>query len=454
MISFKYISYNHVAMLEKNKLFEIMREQNYWYIDLPPTDYVQRTEYIENIKTTLSSKSITVIKGPRRAGKTVLIDQILRLLLKNKIKKEQTLYVNLEDYRFYNHYSLELLNQILETYNERINAEKNAYIFIDEIQNIDGFERFLRTKLDQKENIKFIITGSNAKLLSKELGTLLTGRMTSIEVFPFSFREYLDFNKVKLPGAGYFKLESKKSIIKQMLNRYLEFGAIPEFFEEEDPRQRLIEYFENVLFRDIVERFKIRNVKLIKELAIYLASNATNLYSISQLSRTFDASVNTIQSYLSDLNMAYLFFYLNKFSFSFKDQVSSQSKSYCLDTGLLNAMGFKFSEDRGSLLENLVFIELLRCGKEIYYHRDATTSKECDFIIKEKLKVTGAMQVTESLKNERTRKRELNGLVDAMKKYELKEGAILTDDEFDDIKHENFKIKVRPIWFWLLNKEE
>ncbi len=441
-----------ITMLEKNELFKIMREQNYWHGADLPGNYVQRVAYLENMNESLSSNSITVVKGPRRAGKTVLIHQTIKTLLKNKTKKEQTLYVNLEDYRFYTHYSLELLEVILDTYREKMNPDEKAYVFFDEIQNIEGFERFLRTKLDQLDNIKFIITSSNAKLLSKELGTLLTGRITSIEVLPFSFREYLDFHKIKLPGMDYFELEPEKSRLKKMLNRYVEFGAIPEFLSEPNSHQRLVEYFENVLFRDIVERFNIRNVKLIKELAIYLASNASNLYSVNRIGRTFNASVNTIQSYLFDLNMAYLFFYVSKFSYSYKDQVSFQSKSYCLDTGLLNAMGFKFSEDRGRLLENLVFIELLRRGKEVYYHRDPATSRECDFIIKGKLKVAQALQVTESLSNEKTKKRELNGLIDAMECYSLSEGMILTDDEYDDVTHDDFKIAVRPVWFWLLNE--
>lgn len=441
-------------MLEKKQIFEILREQNYWFADPPATGYVKREEYLEKINATLKSRSITIIKGPRRAGKTVLLDLTIRKLLKDTVDKKQILYVNLEDYRFYNHYSLDLLEDILSVYRENINPGKKTYAFVDEIQSIDGFERFLRTKLDQKEKIKFIITGSNANLLSKELGTLLTGRMTSIEIFPFSFREYLGYNRVKLSGVRYFELERKKNRIRQIFRRYMEFGGIPEFFDEEDPSQRLREYFENVLFRDIVERFKIRNVSLIKELSIYLATNNASLYSINRLSKTFDVSINTIQPYLSDLNMAYLFFYLDKFSFSFKEQVRSQSKSYCLDTGLLNAMGFRFSDNRGRLLENLVFIELLRTGKEIYYHRDSGASSECDFIVKKGLKVSEAIQVTESLDNDRTRERELNGLAHAMKAYKLKEGLVLTDDEFDEIKLDRLTVKVRPVWFWLLNKGE
>ena len=320
--------------MDRKKIFGILREQNYWFREPMPTDYVIREEPLEKINELLDSRAIIVVKGPRRAGKTVLLDQIMRQMLSQGIGREQILYVNLEDYRFYQDYSLTLLEDILENYLENINADKKIYFIIDEIQHIKGFERFLRTKYDQEKNIKFIISGSNAQLLSKELGTLLTGRAAAIEVLPFSFSEFLLFHKIELPAdKGYFILESNKTRIKQMFNKYLRFGAIPEFLWEKDPEHRLKEYFENVLFRDIVERFNIRNVKLIKDLALYLATNSARIYSVNQLSRILNASVNTVQSYLSDLGMAYLFFYVDKFSFSLKDRITSQSKVYCLDTG-------------------------------------------------------------------------------------------------------------------------
>ncbi len=374
---------------------------------------------------------------------------MIKNLVKEKIKKEQILYVNLEDYRLYPFYSLELLGKILETYKENINPKQKTFFLIDEIQNVKGFEHFLRTLYDQEKDIKLIITGSNSKLLSKELGSLLTGRISTITAFPFSFEEFLVFKNVILETKEYLYLEQKKNILKKHFNRYLKFGAIPEFLKDEDPFFRLKEYLDNILFKDIVERFNIRNIRLIKELSLYLISNSSNVFSINRLSRMFKVSINTIQEYLSDLNMAYLFFYLDKFSFSVKERITTQSKVYTIDTGLMNAVGFKLSSGIGNLLENLVFLELLRNNKEVYYYSEA--KRECDFIIKENLKVVEAIQVTKSLEN--TREREVEGLIMVLKRFKLKTGLILTQDEFNDVNHGRFKISIRPIWFWLLNKK-
>lgn len=442
-------------MMEKEKLFEILRSQNYWFREPSLIEYIPRERYVRKMNEMLNSRAIVVMKGPRRAGKTVLLELFMRHMLKNGVDREQILYVNLEDYRFSMNYSLELLEDICEVYRENINAEKKVYFIIDEIQNVDGFEHFLRTKYDTHENIKFIITGSNARLLSKELGTLLTGRIAPIEVFPLSFEEFLLFHRYVLPkNRTYFGLESEKTRIKRFFNRYLRYGAIPEFLHEKEPEQRLREYFENVLFRDVAERFNIRNIKLIKDLALYLVTNSARVYSIKRLSRTFGASVNTIQAYLSDLSMAYLFFYADRFSFSLREQMTSQSKVYCLDTGLMSAVGFRFSEDKGAILENLVYVELIREGKEVYYHRQAKTNRECDFVIKEGLKVTEAVQVAGNLKDKKTGEREIKGLIDAMRTYHLKTGLILTEDTYETMDYEGFEIRIRPVWFWLLNKEE
>ena len=197
-------------------------------------------------------------------------------------------------------------------------------------------------------------------------------------------------------------------------------------------------------------RFNIRNARLVKELAIFLATNTSKTYSINQLSKTFNCSVNTIQEYLFDLEQAYLFFYLKQYSYSYKEQIRTKSKTYCIDTGLASATGFQFSQNHGRLLENAVFIELKRRNSDIYYHKGAKTGVECDFLIKERMHVTNAIQVTESLVNQDTRKREINGLLDATQQYGLEDGLILTDNEYDDIVQDNITIYVRPIWFWML----
>jgi len=435
-------------MIEKSVLFEILRDQNFWY-KTPEFQYIDRKEYLEQIKKHLPSKSILVLQGPRRSGKTVLLKLLIKDMMES-INKNYILYVNLEDYRLVQYYSLELLEKIYGVFREHINPKNEVYYIIDEIQNIDGFEHFLRTKYDNEEKIKFIITGSNSKLLSKELASLLTGRTLSFEIFPFSFKEYLDYQKIKVEDNSYYILESRKHEIKHLFNNYCNNGAIPEYLDN-PVKERLEEYFENVILKDIVERYNLRNAKLIKELGIYLLSNASVLTSYNSLSKTFGVSINTIKEYISYLETAYLFFSVTKFSFSYKKHITVPSKIYCIDNGLINLVSFKFMENRGKLFENLVFLELNRGKKEVYYHSD---KKECDFILKDKLKISSSIQVTVSIQDEKTKNRELDGLLEAITEYDLNEGLILTEDEYDDLNIDIIKIKVRPIWFWLLNKEE
>jgi len=440
-------------MLEKNLLFEILRDQNYWFKDFTHEEYIEREHYMGKMKELLHSKSITIVTGPRRTGKTVLLKQTINEMMENGVDREQILYLNLEDYRLYSHHSLELLSAVLETYKENINPKKKVYFFIDEIQNIEGFEHFLRTEYDRdaKEKIKFIITGSNSKLLSKELGTLLTGRTSTLTVYPFSFLEYLLYHDVKINTSSYFTLEYQKNEIKQLFNKYVAFGSIPEFLDETKPYDRLNEYIENIIFKDIVVRFNIRNARLVKELAIFFATNTAKTYSINKLAKTFKCSVNTIQEYIFDLEQAYLFFYLRQYSYSYKEHIKTKSKVYCIDTGLASATGFQFSRNHGRLLENAVFIELKRRNSDVYYHKGPKTGVECDFLIKEGMYLTNAIQVTESLANPKTQKREINGLVDAAQQYGLEDGLILTDNEYDDMIQDGICIHVRPIWFWMLS---
>lgn len=435
-------------MLSDEEILEILRGQNYWFNEFE-FSYIPRPSYIR--EDLITSKAILALKGPRRAGKTVLLKQIISFLLGEGFSKEQVLYVNLEDYRFFNHYELKLLEKILNLYRENVNPDKKCFVLLDEIQNIPGFEKFLRTIYDSGEQVKFVITGSNAKLLSKELGTLLTGRIATIEVFPFSFSEYLVFHRVALDNRSYNFLEHKRAMLLKHFNTYLNNGSIPEFLSEAQPNVRLQEYFENVIYRDIVQRFNIRNVRALKELAIVLATNVSRPFSINKLAKTFNMSVNTLQGYMSDLELSYLYFYMQKYAYSAVEKVTSQSKVYCIDTGLVNAVASKFSKDEGRLLENLVFVELKRRGKEVYYHKGRF---ECDFVVKEGLKVTEAIQVCASLEGEDKKKRELEALAEALGKYKLQQGLILTTKHFENITFKRFRVKVRPIWFWLLNPNE
>ncbi len=431
-------------MLSDEVIFEVLKNQNFWFKDLDLSEFILRKQYFNF--DFIESDSILVITGARRTGKTVLLKQFMDLVIK-KFSKEQVLYVNLEDYHFFNNYSLNLLEKIISVYEENINPNKKAFVFFDEIQNVPGFEKFIRTKQDEKK-IKFIITGSNSKLLSKELGSLLTGRMLSIEVFPFSFKEFLELKQL-LPKKIEKNYLNQKILLNE-LNKYIEFGSIPEFFNEKNHELRLKEYFENIIYKDIIQRFNIRNSKAIKELGIILANNSGKLFSINQLTKLFKISINTLQEYLSDLELTYLFFYLEKYSFSIKEKMNSQSKVYCIDTGLINRITTKFSKDEGRLLENIVFIELKRQGKEVYYFKE---KNECDFIIKENTRIIEVIQVTKTIQNEKTKKREIQGLLEAMEKNNLKKGLIITKNEFNEMKIKEKKISIIPLWYWLLKQK-
>lgn len=440
--------------MKKTEIFQILREYNYWHQSFDK-DYVSREIYISKIRKLLTTSGIIAIKGPRRAGKTVLTKLFIKDLLAQGVDPSQILYVNLEDFRFYAHYSLQLLQDIIDAYRENINSDQPAYCILDEIQNITGFEKFLRTKYDTEDQLRFIITGSNAKLFSQEFGTLLTGRVASLEVFPFSFEEYLRYKKLNLGnGTDYFALEFQKSVFKKYLNDYLYYGGIPEFMANEESLMRQQEYFEQILFRDIASRFKIRNTILLKQLAIFLLSNAGKIFSINNLSKTLQVSINSIQKYLADFQAAYLFFYIPKFSYSLRKQMTAQSKVYALDSSLIHAAGFHFSSEQGRILENAVCVHLLRQGAEIYYHLNNQKKVECDFLVKEGLVITQAIQVTQYL-GEQNREREVKGLLDALQSYDLTSGLIITFDSYENFTvDKKYRIRVRPLWFWLLNPQK
>ena len=289
-------------------------------------------------------------------------------------------------------------------------------------------------------------------MLSKEISTKLRGRVLNTEVYPLSFKEYLDWKKIKynLKTLVY----SKDGIpIRKAFLFYLQEGGYPALFVNNVPREQVLQsYYQSMIFKDVIERHKIKEIKKLKILIKLLFESVTKEISYNRLANKlkslgFNISKNTIIEYISYLEDAYLFFENIKYEYSITKQLGSIKKVYCIDNGLLNAVSFKFSEDKGKLIENLVFIELKRRDKEIYFYSE---KGECDILIKEKNKVVGAIQITQNM-NEENSKRELNGLINALEKHNLKEGIILSlDNEEKQEKKGNKKIKFIPLWKWLL----
>ncbi len=377
----------------------------------------------------LKTEQITVISGVRRSGKSTILRQISK-------KLSDFYYVNFDDERLIN-FKVEDFNNLLIVWQKQF-ASKN--ILVDEIQNVQFWERFVRRIHD--EGYKIFITGSNAKLLSSELSTHLTGRYFKIELYPFSFKETLSFRHVKLA-----KITSKiKATIFNFFDNYLKNGGFPEYLKHEDV-EFIKRTYEDIVYRDIITRFGIRETKPFRQLANFLFTNFTKEANYNSLSNILGIkSAISVKNYIGFLEESYLVFELYRYDFSLKKQMASNKKIYVIDNGMRNNVAFYFSEDWGRLLENTVFLELKRRGREVYYYKG---KNECDFIIKEKDKIVEAIQVTQKI-NHSNEKREIDGLLSAMEQFNLKEGFLLTENEEEERKIGKKVIKFVPLWKWLL----
>lgn len=382
---------------------------------------------------------IVIISGIRRCGKSSLLFLIKE---KMKLKEADYCYFNFDDERVITDISIleNIYNLHIEVYG------KEPVLFLDEIQNIDNWEKFVNRMYEQ--GVKVFITGSNAKLLSSEISTSLTGRNKLIELFPFSFSEYLRFigNSYNLN-----RLTSKeKALLLKDFNNYMEIGGFPLVVKENDT-ELINAYFQDILYRDIVARYRLTQINEIKQIALYFVSNIGKLFSYSTLQNTSGVkSLSSIKDYLGYYEQSYLFFYLSKFDYSVKKQIMNPKKVYAIDSAFAHRLGFNFSENKGRLLENMVYIELLRRRKEVYYYAG---KNECDFLIKEGLNIVEAIQVTYQL-DTANYEREYQGLKEAMDTFKIKKGLLLTFNMATPFISDHEEILVLPIWKWLLEANE
>ena len=294
---------------------------------------------------------------------------------------------------------------------------------------------------------KVFITGSNAKLLSSELATTLSGRHLKIELYPFSFEEFLVYNNISTKD---FSTTKEKSVVARSFSRYLEFGGFPEVVISSDSEE-LKQLYQDILIKDLIVRFKIRDTKSFREIALYLLSNISLPLSFNNMRNMVGIkSVTSVKNYVDALEEAYLFYSLFKFDYSIRKQIINDRKIYAVDTGIPNAVAFKFSENRGRSMENAIFIELKRRREEIFYYKG---KKECDFLIRKGFQIKEAIQVSQSLDNPETEKREIEGLLEAMESFKLKKGMIITESLEAERKIKGKRIKIIPAWKWLLKNK-
>ena len=395
-----------------------------------------------------TGKIITLV-GVRRSGKTSYLFNLMEDLLEQGVPIPKILYVNFEDERL--DLKTEELDLLLQAYQELypdIQLE-SCYFFFDEIQNIGDWDKFVRRIYDRGTKNIFI-TGSNARFLSSEIATSLRGRTVTYEVFPLSFREYLTFKGV-IPDVN-----SSKSIatINHHLGDYLKHGGFPEVINyDEALRNRVLqEYFNVMIYRDLVERYDIKNLPALKFFLKRIMASATKQVSVNNIynelkSSGFKIGKNQLYDNLEACQNIYLAQILRKHTKSLVGRELGEKKIYAIDIGLLNALDYKFSDDTGKALEQAVFLELRRREKEIYFFKDKS---ECDFIVKQGLEVTEAIQVAATMSDEKTRKRELRGLTDCCKEFGLREGVILTLGSSEEIDWNEVRIRVIPLFRWLL----
>ena len=386
----------------------------------------------------IASSQVIVITGVRRCGKSSLLKLIKQ---KMKLADSDYCYFNFDDERVIS--EIEMPEKILSIHREIYG--KNPIIFFDEIQNIKNWEKFVNRAYEQ--GIKVFITGSNATLLSSEIATSLTGRNLCIELLPFSFNEILRYNKITFT---FDKLSTTvKSQIIGYFDQYMTQGGFP-LVAKENNTEILNQFFQDIIYRDIIARYRLSQVNELRQMAIYFFANPSKLFSYSTLQKiTGIKSLSTIKDYLGFFNQSYLFFYVQKFDFSIKKQLMNPKKVYTIDQGFINKIGFNFSENKGRVLENIVFLELKRRNCEFFYF---SGKNECDFIIKEGTQLIQAIQVTYLLTNENI-EREMSGLLEAKKKLGINKLTILVyeDNSSFDLNNE---IERMLVWKWLLTKNE
>ena len=382
----------------------------------------------------LSTRQVVVISGVRRCGKSYLLRQI------REKNTEKDYYFRFDDERLIN-FTVEDFETLDVCFSE-FYGEQHTYYF-DEIQNIQGWELYVRRLYN--EGAKVYITGSNAKMLSREMGTHLSGIHIPVELYPFSFSEYFQLKSISVNKTDFYTTAGA-ALLSKHLKAYMLSGGFPAYLQGE-PDDYISALYQSIIYRDVLQRNNITNGREVLELMHFITSNAAKRHSYSSLSKVIGVKhSDTVKHYVQCVEETYLLSQLLKYNASVKTQEASIKKMYLIDNSIIRLVGFNPTDNLGPLLENLIFIELKRRGKDIFYHANGS---ECDFIVRTGTRITQCLQVTVSLADEPTRKREVAGLAAAAKTYGTTDNIIITLDD-DRISLEESGIRVVPAWRWLL----
>lgn len=413
-------------MLKIRQLQEIIADQSKRVKILNDTITIKRAIDYQYLKDT---KFISIISGVRRCGKSTVLIQLTQ-------EYKQFYYINFDDERLFD-FQLSDFQTLMLAFKQKTEAR---VIFLDEIQNVPHWERFVRRIYD--DGFKIFITGSNSKLLSSELATHLTGRYIKIELYPFSFAEYLSFHNINFTNKD---SDTKSQILKHFDN-YMQDGGFPEYITFRDKNQ-LQNIYEDIIYKDLIARFNIKNTKAFRQLAHYYYSQFTKEISYNSLKSILSiSSANTIKDYTEYLQQAYLIFECYKFDFSLKQQLSYAKKIYAIDNGLRNSVAFRFNTDLGQMLENTMFLHLKRKYGDVWFYK-TKRNHEVDFCVQTNHQIK-LFQVSYHIENPKNRQREIRSLIEAMQELNQKEAFIITYNQFETFDTESGKIEILPFWYY------
>jgi len=406
-------SSEYIAYLLKysvmNEIISSIAKYNFWDGNLPETGF-EREVYLEKIEKFSGNKLIKVIVGQRRSGKSYILRQIINRLIISGVPERNTLYINKEyvEFDLINDYIS--LGEFIDNYRRTIKPEGKLYLFIDEVQHIDGWERIVDSYSQNfAEPYELFITGSNSHLLSGELATLLSGRYISFLVFPFSYIEYIQFKKMEQNKASYLD--------------FLQSGALPELFHLNDfeaKRQYIAAVKDTVLLRDIIFRYSIKDAKLLNDIFVYLVNNASNLLSISNIVNYFKSknrktNYETVANYIHYIENTYLIHRSERYNIRGKETISGTCKFYINDLGYKNYLYSGFGYGLGYLLENAVYLQLYASGYEVF--TGSLRNGEIDFVAKKNDRII-YFQVSYLLSDRQTYDREFGAFSQIDDNYE------------------------------------
>lgn len=434
----------------KENLKIILKE----FYDFTLPDLIERDHKIDFSILQSPIKKIITITGPRRAGKTYFLYQIIKKLLGEGVDLTDIIYINFEDERILP-MNPEDLQQILDAYFELYPSKNKPFIFFDEIQNINGWDPFVRRLNDQGLNI--FLAGSNSRMLGHDIATALRGRTLTYEIFPLSFREFLSANNITIEkDVIYRKMRHR---INQLYEEYLFSGGYPEvtLIEEKSTRGRILQdYFNTIFYRDLVERYRIKNSELLRQWLNSLMMNLSSPISFNKIENDFKSrgmklSRATLSSYARYVEDIFFGFFVELYSESVRKRQVNPKKFYLIDQGIHNYLTLKFTENRGRILENIAFLELRRRGFYVFYYKTAG-GHEVDFLLKDNGEWK-LIQVCSDLSRIETFTREKKALLSGLHELGLETGIILTQHEKREEKIKNYTIKIMPVWEWLLMPE-